>query len=237
MNGGSVKKHFDDGGSTSDGSSGASLGPSFLSKIGSALGPTPGSDPLFSLAAKYLPLAMLISSLTTKNSNQRPGLPGFATSTGAVPGSAARTPIAGNPASYYTYGQNTPGQDFFQGSQGMPGYSIPGAGGPTASNPGAGTIPGPGGALGMATGGEPGELVSGPGSGRDDKIDAKLSDGEYVMDAETVALLGDGSLEEGAKKLDALREHIRQHKGKSLAKGKFSPKAKDASSYLGSESE
>src|SRR5690606_37671239 len=35
--------------------------------------------------------------------------------------------------------------------------------------------------------------VAGLGDGRDDAIDAKLSDGEYVFDAETVALLGNGS--------------------------------------------
>lgn len=222
------KRHFDDGGSTSDESdSSPSLGPSMLSKIGGALGPTPGQDPLFSLAAKYLPLAMLISSLTTKNSNSRPGLPSYQTSTGATPNSTARTVNPMNPSSYYTYGQNSPSQDFFSGAQGMPGYSIPGQSGPASSVPGSG-------ALGMAMGGEPpGELVSGPGSGRDDRIDAKLSDGEYIMDAETVALLGDGSAEEGARKLDQLREKIRQHKGKALAKGKFSPDAKDATKYLG----
>jgi len=62
--------------------------------------------------------------------------------------------------------------------------------------------------------------------GRDDNIDAKLSENEYVIDAETVALLGDGSPEAGAKKLDTMRESIRRHKGQALAKGKISPDAK-----------
>lgn len=61
--------------------------------------------------------------------------------------------------------------------------------------------------------------------GRDDNIDAKLSENEYVIDAETVSLLGDGSPEAGAKKLDAMREGIRRHKGQALAKGKISPDA------------
>lgn len=74
--------------------------------------------------------------------------------------------------------------------------------------------------------------VSGPGSGRSDEIDARLSDGEYVFDAETVALLGDGSTEAGARRLDQLRENIRRHKGKMLAKGKFSPDARDPETYL-----
>jgi hypothetical protein len=74
--------------------------------------------------------------------------------------------------------------------------------------------------------------VEGPGTGRSDEIDAKLSDGEYVFDAETVALLGDGSSKAGAAQLDALRERIRAHKGAALAKGKISPDAKPAEQYL-----
>ena len=75
-------------------------------------------------------------------------------------------------------------------------------------------------------------LAQGGGSGRDDTIDARLSDGEYVMDAETVALVGDGSTKEGAKRLDKMRQQIRSHKGKALAKGKFSPNAKSPLSYI-----
>jgi hypothetical protein len=76
-------------------------------------------------------------------------------------------------------------------------------------------------------------FVEGPGTGRSDSIKAELSDGEYVFDAETVALLGDGSSKAGARQLDALRERIRSHKGAALAKGKFSPDAKRADQYLG----
>jgi hypothetical protein len=75
-------------------------------------------------------------------------------------------------------------------------------------------------------------FAQGAGSGRADTIDAKLSDGEYVIDAETVAMLGDGSNKEGAKRLDAMRGKIRSHKGKVLARGKFSPNAKSPLSYL-----
>ncbi len=74
--------------------------------------------------------------------------------------------------------------------------------------------------------------VEGPGTGRSDDIDAKLSDGEYVIDAETVALLGDGSSKAGAKRLDQFRANIRKHKGRALAGGKFSPDAKDPGHYL-----
>lgn len=75
-------------------------------------------------------------------------------------------------------------------------------------------------------------LARGAGSGRADTIDARLSDGEYVMDAETVALLGDGSTNEGARKLDDMRRQVRMHKGKSLARGQFSRNAKSPLSYL-----
>lgn len=74
--------------------------------------------------------------------------------------------------------------------------------------------------------------VRGPGDGRSDEIPAMLSDGEYVIDAETVALLGNGSPKAGAKRLDDLRVKIRKHKGKKLAKGKFSPNAKPAEKYM-----
>jgi hypothetical protein len=74
--------------------------------------------------------------------------------------------------------------------------------------------------------------VNGPGTGRSDDIPAVLSDGEYVIDAETVALLGDGSSRAGAKKLDELRVKIRKHKGQKLAKGRFSANAKRPEAYL-----
>lgn len=76
------------------------------------------------------------------------------------------------------------------------------------------------------------QYVSGPGTGRSDDIDAKLSNGEYVMDAETVAMLGDGSSDAGARRLDQLRENLRKHKGQALAKGKFSPNAKAPEQYM-----
>jgi len=74
--------------------------------------------------------------------------------------------------------------------------------------------------------------VQGPGTGRSDSIPAVLSDGEYVMDAETVALLGDGSSKAGAKKLDVMRGNLRKHKGRSLAQGRFSVNAKAPEKYL-----
>ncbi len=81
-----------------------------------------------------------------------------------------------------------------------------------------------------------GKFAQGGGSGRADTIAAKLSDGEYVIDAETVALLGDGSAKEGAKRLDGMRKEVRMHKGKKLSKGKISPDAKSPMQYIGVKS-
>jgi hypothetical protein len=75
-------------------------------------------------------------------------------------------------------------------------------------------------------------LANGTGSGRDDTINARLSDGEYVIDAETVALLGNGSTKAGAAVLDQMREQVRKQKGKALARGKFSPDAKSPLAYM-----
>lgn len=68
--------------------------------------------------------------------------------------------------------------------------------------------------------------------GRSDKIEALLSPNEYVIDAETVALLGNGSPEAGAEQLDRLRENIRKHKGSALAAGAISPDAMPAEAYM-----
>jgi hypothetical protein len=84
----------------------------------------------------------------------------------------------------------------------------------------------------FARGGRTEFAVNGAGTGRSDDIPAVLSDGEYVIDAETVALLGDGSSKAGAKKLDELRVKVRKHKGQKLAKGRFSANAKKPEAYL-----
>lgn len=69
-------------------------------------------------------------------------------------------------------------------------------------------------ALGNAGGG----LLDGEGTGQSDEIQATtpsghpvlLSDGEYVIDAPTVAALGDGSTKAGARRLDEMRKQIRK---------------------------
>jgi hypothetical protein len=87
-------------------------------------------------------------------------------------------------------------------------------------------------AVQAAQGGPLSRYVEGGGTGRSDSIDAKLSDGEYVIDAETVALLGDGSSKAGAQRLDQFRANIRKQKGKALSQGKISPDAHSPDRYL-----
>ena len=118
-----------------------------------------------------------------------------------------RPQLAG-PANYYTYGAG-PESTFF--------------GAPVETE--APTVA-------AATGGPLSRFVQGGGTGRSDSIDARLSDGEYVMDAETVSMLGDGSSKAGAQRLDQFRANIRKQKGRELAKGKFSPNAKRPEEYV-----
>ena len=76
-----------------------------------------------------------------------------------------------------------------------------------------------------------GSAVHGAGDGQSDDIPAMLADGEYVIDAETVAQIGNGSTKAGAQALDKFREGIRAHK-RSAPLNKIPPKTKPLTSYL-----
>ena len=76
-----------------------------------------------------------------------------------------------------------------------------------------------------------GAAVHGEGDGQSDDIPAMLADGEYVIDAETVAQIGNGSTKAGAQALDKFREGIRAHK-RSAPINKIPPKTKPLTSYL-----
>jgi len=85
---------------------------------------------------------------------------------------------------------------------------------------------------GKAMGGLAHAFVSGGGSGQADNVPARLSDGEYVMDADVVSALGDGNNAAGAAKLDQMRQAIRAHK-RGAPSDKIPPKAKQPMAYLG----
>jgi hypothetical protein len=130
----------------------------------------------------------------------------------------AGTDLSGATSPYAGYGPGTLGEETFKVVSGIPEK-------PTGMSHG--------GTMGYARGSSRESFaVNGPGTGRSDDIPAVLSDGEYVIDAETVALLGDGSSKAGAKKLDEMRVNIRKHKGRNLAKGKFSVNARRPEKYL-----
>jgi len=130
----------------------------------------------------------------------------------------AGTDLSGATSPYAGYGPGTLGGETFKAVSGIPEQ-------PTGMYAG--------GSMGYSRGSSRESFaVEGPGTGRSDDIPAVLSDGEYVIDAETVALLGDGSSKAGAKRLDELRVNLRKHKGRNLAKGKFSVNAKRPEKYL-----
>lgn len=62
-------------------------------------------------------------------------------------------------------------------------------------------------------------------------INAMIADGEFVFPSSLVTALGGGSNKEGAKKLDDMREKIREHK-RSASTNKIPPKAKSPLSYM-----
>ena len=76
-----------------------------------------------------------------------------------------------------------------------------------------------------------GAYVQGAGDGQSDDIPAMLADGEYVIDAELVSMLGNGSNKAGAKVLDNFRKSVREHK-RSAPLGKIPPKTKSPLQYL-----
>lgn len=78
------------------------------------------------------------------------------------------------------------------------------------------------GALGLLRGGSPGQM---------DDVNAALSHGEYVVDADVVAALGDGNTEAGAQRLDEMREAIRKHK-RSAPVDDIPPPARHPLAYL-----
>jgi len=81
-------------------------------------------------------------------------------------------------------------------------------------------------------GGKPGGIVKGPGGGMDDMLPAShpskkilLSDGEFVVPADVVSHLGDGSTDAGARQLHAMMDRVRSAKtGTKIQPGKMGKK-------------
>ncbi len=75
-----------------------------------------------------------------------------------------------------------------------------------------------------------GNYIMGGSKGQDDDVNAKLSNGEFVIPSDIVADLGDGNNNAGANVLYDLMNNVRKHK--RGGKVKLPPKAKPLASYL-----
>ncbi len=68
-----------------------------------------------------------------------------------------------------------------------------------------------------------GRMVEGPGTGLSDSIQAQLGVGEYVIPADAVSMLGDGSSDAGGRRLDQMVAKVRMEKtGTKKQAGKLS---------------
>jgi predicted nucleic acid-binding Zn-ribbon protein len=73
--------------------------------------------------------------------------------------------------------------------------------------------------------------VKGPGDGTSDSVPAMLADGEFVIPADVVSKLGNGSNDAGASALSQMMQLIREHAQNHDPK-KLPPKSKGALAYL-----
>ncbi len=110
-----------------------------------------------------------------------------------VPG---RTPTTPNVPSYYKYGA-LPEQQYFSGNS-LQNFGFA-RGGPLRH-------------IGFDSA-QPDRHVRGPGGPETDSIPARLSDGEYVMDARDVSRIGGGDNNRGAKILDHARKRLDRNRG------------------------
>jgi hypothetical protein len=166
----------------------------------------------------------VIPQLAMLENGFEPSLANQLAQSGAIPSNLAGSNVPS--ANYYNYG-TPPQNDFFGQSYFSPLMAAKGGkikkpqklamGGLPVSDEAEPHIP-------EFITGATGHYVKGRGDGQSDDIKAMLADGEYVFDADTVAQLGNGSSDAGAKFLDNFREAIREHK-RSAPVDKIPPKA------------
>ena len=138
-------------------------------------------------------------------------------------GSMANGGLAKPSQTHYTFGNAVDPLDFLAGGGQAMNLNVPMTGGvPVNAN-----VP-------MLQGRKDyrnGAYVEGAGDGQSDSIPAMLADGEYVMDADVVSSLGNGSNKAGAKVLDKMRENIRTH-NRSTPINSIPSKAKSPLAYM-----
>lgn len=142
-----------------------------------------------------------------------------------------RTPTGYAPTVATGYGSRTGEGTFFSPNPGFP--YMASSGGHVKALATGGVIPRGYDSYEMARGGiasMPSGMIRGPGAGMDDAIngtidgrrEVRLSDGEYVLSADVVSSIGDGSSEAGARRLKEMVENIREKKyGRPKQPGKL----------------
>lgn len=170
----------------------------FLSKNSPALmlGALAAASSLFNKPAQggyALPTA---TSASGNSAYQNTPLPAAGTFPGA-------TPLNPSVPNYYTYGQIPGGANYFANNNlSAYGFARGGAMSQVANENEREFRTGSG-----------NHRVRGPGTETSDSIEARLSNNEYVMDAEDMRRIGHGSPERGAKILDRQRKQLNQGKG------------------------
>ena len=211
------------GGGKSGAIGGALMGPSLGAKIGDM--PSGSGGNLDRLVNQYLPLLMAqyAGSFYRNPSPKQAPLPAHMNaSLPTAQFNRAANPYVGN---WYTYGQAPSSGGFYTGNQ-LPSPSSVSNLGPQAHG---GAVHGGGALAGVS------RYVKGPGDGTSDDINAKLSDGEYVVPAHVVAALGNGSSDAGARKLDRLQSNVRKRVGKQMAGNEHPKPANDPEDYMEEE--
>jgi hypothetical protein len=157
-----------------------------------------------------------------------------------APELAENTQQGGIMPSYFTYGEPTDIDQLFSPPTGFATNFNP-FGNFMAAQGGLAVPP-------MATGGLPvvhhsgklrrdyrqGDAVSGPGDGQSDDIPAMLADGEFVIPADVVAALGNGSTKAGSDKLYDMMHSIRAHHRSARPKDLPPPAKSSPLDYLSS---
>lgn len=201
---------------------GALGGPMLGANAANALNAAQTQDPTSSLAAlsaRYLPI---LAASYAGSFYRNPTAPQYGVPASQTASLAKSTPTgAPKPAagSWYTYGE-------------LPSYQLSGQARGGMQNP-------PMGGSSLTTGavaapGETGEhYIQGPGDGTSDDVNSRLAKNEFVIPADVVSSLGNGSSDAGAEKLYGLMHKVRKERAPAMAKGKLPPKAKEPAAYMG----
>ena len=188
---------------TTKGINGTTAALGVLAAIGSALAKKNSTQP-FNAASLPGPSTTAATQGPLFNANMNPT--GFINRTPTNPVTPGQgytaSPTNSNQnyaSSYFTYG---PTPVFYSGNQLNLGQATPGMarGGAAHETP-------------LFDSGSGDSYVQGPGDGQSDDVNAKLADGEYVIDATTVSRLGQGSNRKGAQRLDEMRHAIAHDAG------------------------